>query len=1434
MKHYLFITILLFSSKLIIGQIEPIQLQPSPYKGGVLKAVTEAIDGSDTMYFYQHDTLVGLVDTVYQGFPGGPWIFVINGVEYTSGDGGYQGISIDEIGIGLGLGQNATRQFGFTALPKVGFFSGYDDALYVDEDSNNENGILLRRNDSLFYDACLGCTEEFITKLDTSNVGDVQSLTLLDSVNRIFRLQISGGNIVKWKDEVGITSETGDISAVNVSAPVIGGGTTGVVTIGVDTTATNMKALATQFDLTSKQNQLNGTGFVKSTGTTISYDNSTYVPTSRTITTNAPISGGGDLSTNRTLVLDTTSTKGAATQFDLLSYMPTTRTLSTSLPLIGGGNLNSNLTLGINQANTSTSGFLSSTDWNTFIGKVGGNGTVNYLPKWSATNTLGNSIIQDNGTNVGIGVVPQSFYKLAVNGHIYSGDDNSNVYVGRSAGDNTTSGTNNVALGVAALTQLSTGYKNFGLGTRAGNNCIGCSDNVLIGFEAGFSNNSANNVFIGSEAGRNCTLYNNTGIGLWSLYNAGYSNIGIGRESGYSSTGNENVFIGNNSGRNAASGNVMIGNESGYYETGSGKLYIDNSNTTSPLIGGDFSNNRVGINTAIGSIANTLHVTGGTRITSLAGVGSRMVTADANGDLGTASIPVDTDTDDQKIDVFSITSNTLNLSLENDGEATKTVSLAPYLDNTDNQDLTLSSNILSLTNDATTVNLGPYLDNTDSQTISALDSVNGVHRFQVSGGNIFQFKDDVGLLSEVDGSVTNEIQDLSLSGQTLSLTSDATTVTLPIIDVAQGSGITVSKVNGVATVNAVADGDGSSTNEIQTVDQFNITSNTLSLSLSSDGVAPSTVNLAPYLDNTDNQAISKDSTGTADNKVIGYSVANGGRISVRISDTQDISKDSTGTASNKVIGFSVVNGGRVTIRETDNQDLTLTGNTLSLTNDASSVTLDTTSTKGFATQFDLTSKLGLDANVNNYLIKATGTSTDTVPIFHNRKNKFTIGTSSTDYTSASDNSITIRGAGDQLQWFNQPTIHLHNGTNNWGWGNNNSELVAIYNGNYLMRMTSNGLPRFPNLNSSGTLYVTADATGTLGTTSLPNMVTSVSGTLPISSSGGPTPNISIATANTTTTGALTSTDWNTFNGKQAALVSGTNIKTVNGTTLLGSGNITTGTVTSVSTGTGLTGGPITSTGTIALSTQLTNLHNLSTGGIMVQTGTTAGAGTFTGRSITSTGATMIITNGSGVAGNINVELADGSVSVNKIVNSAVTSAKIADATIVAADIANTGVSAGTYSNVTVNSKGQVTAASAVPWCQSYGNTGAQTVAASTTSTYNIQNSVNNFATFYTVSAVNDDITILQAGDYELTFNTSTIAPSGGTFFIEKWNGTAWGSWVNNSELGFIASTTASYSNNSISVIGALAVNEKLRVRIQNYSTTTNLEYYRGTINIKKM
>ena len=58
--------------------------------------------------------------------------------------------------------------------------------------------------------------------------------------------------------------------------------------------------------------------------------------------------------------------------------------------------------------------------------------------------------------------------------------------------------------------------------------------------------------------------------------------------------------------------------------------------------------------------------------------------------------------------------------------------------------------------------------------------------------------------------------------------------------------------------------------------------------------------------------------------------------------------------------------------------------------------------------------------------------------------------------------------------------------------------------------------------------ITAASNGTAGG------VTSVTGTAPVVSSGGTTPAISMAAATTSVSGYLTSTDWNTFNGKQAA------------------------------------------------------------------------------------------------------------------------------------------------------------------------------------------------------------------------------------------------------------------------------------------------------------
>lgn len=123
---------------------------------------------------------------------------------------------------------------------------------------------------------------------------------------------------------------------------------------------------------------------------------------------------------------------------------------------------------------------------------------------------------------------------------------------------------------------------------------------------------------------------------------------------------------------------------------------------------------------------------------------------------------------------------------------------------------------------------------------------------------------------------------------------------------------------------------------------------------------------------------------------------------------------------------------------------------------------------------------------------------------------------------------------------------------------------------------------------------------TIGAQPAGTYVTSVTGTAPVVSSGGATPAISMAAATTSVNGYLTSTDWNTFNGKQAALVSGTNIKTVNGTTLLGSGDL--GTITAGYGGTGQSsytiGDILYASGTTALS----KLADVATGNALISGG----------------------------------------------------------------------------------------------------------------------------------------------------------------------------------------------------------------------------------------
>ena len=77
------------------------------------------------------------------------------------------------------------------------------------------------------------------------------------------------------------------------------------------------------------------------------------------------------------------------------------------------------------------------------------------------------------------------------------------------------------------------------------------------------------------------------------------------------------------------------------------------------------------------------------------------------------------------------------------------------------------------------------------------------------------------------------------------------------------------------------------------------------------------------------------------------------------------------------------------------------------------------------------------------------------------------------------------------------------------------------------------------------------------TAQVQNFATGTSGTDFGITSATDTHTFNLPTASATNRGALSSGDWTTFNGKQDTLTSGTNIKTINSVSILGSGNIAT-------------------------------------------------------------------------------------------------------------------------------------------------------------------------------------------------------------------------------------------------------------------------------------
>lgn len=145
----------------------------------------------------------------------------------------------------------------------------------------------------------------------------------------------------------------------------------------------------------------------------------------------------------------------------------------------------------------------------------------------------------------------------------------------------------NVGIGYDALHTNSIGYYNIANGYKAlYTNSTGFL-NTAIGGQALYKNTTSNNVALGAH-----TLYENT---------TGQYNVGIGNSANYyNQTGSWNTIIGHHAGYGSSlhnkSGNIFLGYYAGSAETGSNKLYIENSSSDTPLIYGEFDNDKIVIN----------------------------------------------------------------------------------------------------------------------------------------------------------------------------------------------------------------------------------------------------------------------------------------------------------------------------------------------------------------------------------------------------------------------------------------------------------------------------------------------------------------------------------------------------------------------------------------------------------------------------------------------------------------------------------------------------------------------------------------------------------------------------------------------------------------------------------------------------------------------
>lgn len=281
------------------------------------------------------------------------------------------------------------------------------------------------------------------TGISYNNTTGVITSTITQYTDAMARAAISGGTGISYNSTTGvitntITQYTDALARAAISLTTTG--TSGAATYNSTTGVLNIPQYTDAY-----------TGTVTSVAMT--------VPTGLSVT-GSPITTSGTLAVTLTAGYSIPTT-ASQTNWDT-AY--TNRITSATSPL----SITSNV-ISISQATTSTSGYLSSTDWNTFnskqgtitltttgtsgaatlvsntlnipnytlsgLGGIGGSGTANYLPKFTAGTTIGNSLVYDNGSVVAIGTTSN-----LGGGRIEVVDNGTSAYTSRSATSSASNG----------------------------------------------------------------------------------------------------------------------------------------------------------------------------------------------------------------------------------------------------------------------------------------------------------------------------------------------------------------------------------------------------------------------------------------------------------------------------------------------------------------------------------------------------------------------------------------------------------------------------------------------------------------------------------------------------------------------------------------------------------------------------------------------------------------------------------------------------------------------------------------------------------------------------------------------------------------------------------------------------------------------------------